>query len=45
MCAGDSPQRFPYRVIYQVCEQEQLVLVVAVLHSARHDRHWQRRLD
>lgn len=39
------PQRFPYRVVYEVRQPEQLVLVVAVLHSARHDRHWQRRLD
>jgi toxin ParE1/3/4 len=39
------PQRFPYRVIYEVREAEQLILVVAVLHSARHDRHWRQRLD
>jgi len=38
------PARFPYRVIYEVVEAEQTVVVAAVLHAARHDRHWQRRL-
>jgi len=31
-------ERFPYRVIYQVSEDDQLVVVAAVLHAARHDR-------
>ncbi len=34
--------RFPYRVVYQVSEN--VITVFAVLHSARHDRHWQGRL-
>lgn len=38
------PDRFPYRVIYEVLEAERTVVVAAVLHAARHDRHWQRRL-
>lgn len=38
------PARFPYRVIYEVLEPEQTVVVAAVLHAARHDRHWKRRL-
>ena len=38
------PDRFPYRVIYEVNEANQIVKVVAVLHAARHDRHWKRRL-
>jgi len=38
------PERFPYRVIYQVLETERIVVVAAVLHAARHDRHWQRRV-
>jgi toxin ParE1/3/4 len=38
------PERFPYRVIYEVLEAGQTVVVTAVLHAAREDRHWQRRL-
>jgi toxin ParE1/3/4 len=38
------PDRFPYRVIYEVVEQERTVIVAAVLHAARHDREWSRRL-
>jgi toxin ParE1/3/4 len=38
------PERFPYRVIYSVDEQERVVVVAAVLHAARHDQHWQKRL-
>jgi plasmid stabilization system protein ParE len=38
-------ERFPYRVIYQVVENENTVVVVAVLHGARHDRHWKRRIQ
>jgi plasmid stabilization system protein ParE len=38
------PERFPYRVIYEVLEDERTVIVAAVLHAARHDRHWQRRV-
>jgi plasmid stabilization system protein ParE len=38
------PDRFPYRVIYEVVESERTVIVAAVLHAARHDRHWRERL-
>lgn len=38
------PDRFPYRVVYEVNESERTVRVAAVLHAARHDRHWQRRI-
>ncbi len=38
------PERFPYRVIYEVLEEEQTVLVAAVLHAVRHDQHWRNRL-
>ena len=38
------PNRFPYRVIYEVIEPERTVIVAAVLHAARHDRHWQQRV-
>jgi toxin ParE1/3/4 len=34
--------RFPYRVFYRV--QQESVTVFAVIHAARHDRHWRRRL-
>lgn len=36
--------RFPYRVLYEAFEVERTVVVVAVLHAARHDRHWRKRL-
>ena len=38
------PNRFPYRVVYEVSEDQRTVVVAAVLHAARHDRHWQRRV-
>jgi toxin ParE1/3/4 len=38
------PERFPYRIIYEVVEAEQVVIVAAVIHAARHDRHWQNRI-
>lgn len=37
------PDRFPYRVIYQMDKSSSHVLVLAVLHAARHDRHWKAR--
>jgi len=37
-------KRFPYHIIYEVFELHQLVVVIAVLHSARHDRRWRQRL-
>jgi len=38
------PERFPYRLIYEVQEAEQVVVIAAVFHAARHDRHRQRRV-
>ncbi|MGP8199665.1 MAG: type II toxin-antitoxin system RelE/ParE family toxin [Limisphaerales bacterium] len=38
------PDRFPYRVIYEVLEAGQTVVVIAVLHAARDEGHWQRRI-
>jgi toxin ParE1/3/4 len=38
------PKSFPYRVIYEVIEDERIVLVAAVLHAAMHDREWKRRV-
>lgn len=36
------PPRFPYRIVYRV--KGDLVTVVAVIHAARHDREWRKRL-
>ena len=38
------PRSFPYRVIYEIGEREKTVVVAAVLHAARHDRDWKRRV-
>lgn len=38
------PKSFPYRIIYEVIEPEKTVVVAAVLHAARHDREWKRRM-
>ena len=38
------PERFPYRVIYEVLEPEHSVVVAAVLHAARDDQHWRKRV-
>ena len=32
--------RFPYRIVFRITDD--LITIVAVLHSARHDRHWRR---
>jgi toxin ParE1/3/4 len=36
-------RRFPYRVVFKV--KDDTVVVYAVLHGARHDRHWKERVD
>jgi plasmid stabilization system protein ParE len=33
--------RFPYRIVYQVKGDN--VIVVAIIHAARHDREWRKR--
>ncbi len=38
------PKRFPYRVIYEVIESEHSVVIVAVIHAARLDSVWRRRV-
>jgi len=35
-------RRFPYRIFFIV--RTDAVVVFAVLHAARHDRHWRQRL-
>jgi plasmid stabilization system protein ParE len=37
------PPHFPYRIVYEVDETRREVVVLAVLHAARHDRHWLKR--
>lgn len=39
------PKRFPYRVIYEILEDEQTVIIGAVLHAARHDKSWRQRFS
>jgi mRNA-degrading endonuclease RelE of RelBE toxin-antitoxin system len=36
---------FPYRIVYQVLEEENVVIVVAVLHAARQQVDWKKRLE
>ncbi len=36
------PRSFPYRIVYRF--EGDVVTVVAVIHAARHDRHWRERL-
>jgi toxin ParE1/3/4 len=38
------PESFPYRVVYEIIEKEKLIVIAAVLHGARHERHWLKRL-
>ena len=35
--------RFPYRLIYRVIEPEQIIILGAVIHTARSRRTWQDR--
>jgi len=35
-------RRFKYRVVYKVDEKE--ILIVAILHSKRHERKWRQRI-
>lgn len=37
------PDRFPYRVVYEVDEKDRTVVVAAVVHAARSERHWKKR--
>jgi plasmid stabilization system protein ParE len=36
-------RRFPYRAFYIV--REDAIVVFAVIHAARHERHWRQRLN
>jgi plasmid stabilization system protein ParE len=35
------PSRFSYRIVYRV--KDDLITVIAVVHSSRHDREWRKR--
>lgn len=35
-------RRFPYRIFFIV--RDDAIVVFAVIHAARHDRHWRRRI-
>lgn len=37
------PRRFPYRIVYQAANGS--VIVLAVLHAARHESAWRGRVD
>lgn len=39
------PNRFPYRVIYEVIEDEHLVIIAGVIHAARHHQVWRKRIQ
>jgi len=39
------PDRFPYRIIYEVIEKKRIVVVAAVFHAARRDSEWKRRFE
>lgn len=36
------PRRFPYRIIFRVTGD--MVVIYAVIHGARHDREWRKRV-
>jgi plasmid stabilization system protein ParE len=36
--------RFPYGVIYQICEEEDEILIVAVAHLHRKPGYWKNRI-
>lgn len=37
------PRKFSYRLVYRV--KDDLITVIAVVHSARHDREWRKRTE
>ena len=40
----DIRWRYPARFPYRVNEEERSLLVIAVLHAARQEKHWKRRV-
>jgi mRNA-degrading endonuclease RelE of RelBE toxin-antitoxin system len=39
------PEKFPYKVVYSVEEQKKTVVVVALIHAARHERVLRKRIQ
>jgi len=37
--------RFPYKVVYEILEADRVIVVAAIIHAARHDKRWIRRID
>jgi toxin ParE1/3/4 len=38
------PEHFPYRVIYEILENDREVIILAVVHAARDEMYWSRRI-
>lgn len=38
------PSRFPYRIVYEIDAAVKVVVVIAALHTARHNREWFNRI-
>ena len=38
------PEKFPYKVVYSVEEETKTVVVIALIHAARHDRVLRKRI-
>ena len=36
--------RFPYKVLFTIAEEEKEAAIIAVVHNARHPRVWKRRV-
>lgn len=37
--------RFPYKVVYELVEEDGVIVVAAMLHAARHDQRWIGRIE
>jgi mRNA-degrading endonuclease RelE of RelBE toxin-antitoxin system len=39
------PEKFPYKVVYSVEEETKTVVVIALIHAARHERVLRKRIQ
>jgi len=39
------PEKFPYKVVYSVEEEKKTVVVIALIHAARHERVLRKRIQ